>query len=79
MIQRSDKNEYNRIIKQGGVVFGGKVYGQLILNKAFDVWELKIYKDIYEPHITTIFLTKIIIEEDDKYLVIASDEIDETR
>ena len=69
MIQRSDKNEYNRIIKQGGVVFGGRVYGQLILNKAFDDWELKIYK--------VICITKIIIEEDDKYLVFASDEIDE--
>ena len=66
----SDENEYNRIIKQGGVVFGGRVYGQLMLSRAFGDWELKAYGVVCEPHIT-----KINIEKDDKYLVIASDGV----
>ena len=66
----SDENEYNRIIKQGGVVFGGRVYGQLMLSRAFGDWELKAYGVTCEPHIT-----KINIEDDDKYLVIASDGV----
>ena len=66
----SDENEYNRIMKQGGVVFGGRVYGQLMLSRAFGDWELKSYGVICEPHIT-----KINIDDDDKYIVIASDGV----
>ena len=66
----SDESEYNRIIKQGGVVFGGRVYGQLMLSRAFGDWELKTYGVICEPHIT-----KVNIEKDDKYLIIASDGV----
>jgi len=66
----SDENEYNRIMKQGGVVFGGRVYGQLMLSRAFGDWELKSYGVICEPHIV-----KINIEDNDKYLVIASDGV----
>ena len=42
-----------------------------MLSRPFDDWELKIYKIICELHIT-----KIIIEEDDKYLAIANDGIE---
>ena len=66
----SDENEYNRIIKQGGVVFAGRVYGQLMLSRAFGDWELKSYGVSCEPHIT-----KINIEDGDKYIVIASDGV----
>ena len=57
----SDENEYNRIIKEGGVVFGGRVYGQLMLSRAFGDWELKSYG--------------VSIENDDRYVVIASDGV----
>jgi len=66
----SDENEHNRIVKQGGIVFGGRVYGQLMLSRAFGDWELKNYGVSCEPHVV-----KINIEEDDKYIVIASDGV----
>ena len=66
----SDENEYNRIVKQGGVVFGGRVYGQLMLSRAFGDWELKTYGVISEPHVV-----KMNIEDDDKFIVIASDGV----
>ena len=66
----SDENEYNRIIKEGGVVFGGRVYGQLMLSRAFGDWELKSYGVSCEPHVV-----KTNIENDDRYLVIASDGV----
>jgi serine/threonine protein phosphatase PrpC len=66
----SDENEYNRIIKEGGVVFGGRVYGQLMLSRAFGDWELKSYGVSCEPHVV-----KINIENDDRYVVIASDGV----
>ena len=66
----TDENEHNRIIKQGGIVFGGRVYGQLMLSRAFGDWELKSYGVISEPHINII-----IIENSDKYIIIASDGV----
>lgn len=66
----SDKNEYNRIINSGGIVFAGRVYGQLMLSRAFGDWELKSYGVINVPHIT-----RIEIEDTDKYIIIGSDGI----
>lgn len=66
----SDKNEYNRIINSGGIVFAGRVYGQLMLSRAFGDWELKPYGVINVPHIT-----RIEIEDKDHYIVMASDGI----
>ena len=66
----SDENEYNRIIKQGGIVFGGRVYGQLMLSRAFGDWELKNYGVSCEPHIT-----RINIEDNDKYVIVATDGV----
>ena len=37
----SDKIEYDRIIKEGGIVTDGRVNGQLMLSRAFGDWELK--------------------------------------
>jgi len=66
----TDTNEYNRIIQSGGIVFGGRVYGTLMLSRAFGDWELKSYGVISEPYVT-----KININENDKYVIIASDGI----
>ena len=66
----TDTNEYNRIVQGGGIVFAGRVYGTLMLSRAFGDWELKSYGVISEPHVT-----KININENDKYVVIACDGI----
>ena len=66
----TDTNEYNRIVQSGGIVFAGRVYGTLMLSRAFGDWELKSYGVISEPHVT-----KININENDKYVIIATDGI----
>ena len=66
----SDPNEHDRIVKEGGVVFGGRVYGQLMLSRAFGDWELKTYGVSCIPHIL-----RYEIQNDDKYLIIASDGV----
>jgi len=66
----TDTNEYNRIVQGGGIVFAGRVYGTLMLSRAFGDWELKFYGVISEPHVT-----KINISENDKYVVVASDGV----
>ena len=66
----TDTNEYNRIVQGGGIVFAGRVYGTLMLSRAFGDWELKSYGVISEPHVT-----KINISENDKYVVVASDGV----
>lgn len=66
----SDKNEYDRIINSGGIVFAGRVYGQLMLSRAFGDWELKSYGVINVPHIT-----RMEIDIKDHYVVIASDGV----
>ena len=66
----SDPNEYNRIMNEGGIVFAGRVYGQLMLSRAFGDWELKSYGVSCEPHIT-----RVELNDDDKYLVVATDGV----
>ena len=66
----NDENEYNRIIKEGGVVFDGRVCGQLMLSRAFGDWELKSFGVSCIPHVI-----KYEINESDKYLIIASDGV----
>ena len=66
----TDTNEYNRIVQGGGIVFAGRLYGTLMLSRAFGDWELKSYGVISEPHVT-----KINISENDKYVVVASDGV----
>ena len=69
----TDSNEYNRIIKSGGIVFAGRVYGSLMLSRAFGDWELKSYGVISEPYVT-----KTHISDNDKYIIIASDGVWDT-
>lgn len=66
----SDENEVERIKKCGGIVFGGRVFGQLALTRAFGDYELKKYGVVAVPHIT-----KIKIEQDMGFLVMASDGV----
>ena len=66
----TDSNEYNRIIKNGGIVFAGRVYGSLMLSRAFGDWELKNYGVISDPYVT-----KTYINDNDKYIIIATDGV----
>ena len=63
-----DKKEYERVIRQGGVIFNGRVYGTLMLTRCFGDWAIKKYGVVVEPHII-----KIELNEDDLFLLIASD------
>ena len=62
--------QMNRIINSGGIVFGGRICGQLMLSRAFGDWELKPFGVINVPHVI-----RKVIEATDKYLVIGSDGI----
>ena len=66
----TDKKEYDRIIKDGGVVMDGRVYGQLMLSRAFGDWEIKKYGVSNEPHVSKTELTK-----DDLFIIMASDGV----
>ena len=65
-----DAKEHDRIVSEGGVVFNGRVYGQLMLSRAFGDWELKTYGVICEPH-----TVRYEIESDDLFLVVATDGV----
>ena len=66
----SDSNEYKRIINEGGIVFNDRVYGSLMLSRAFGDLELKPYGVICEP-----FVNRIEINENDKFVIIATDGV----
>ena len=62
--------EKERIIRQGGIISNNRIYGQLMLSRGFGDWGIKQYGLICEPHIA-----KIEINENDLFLVIASDGV----
>lgn len=64
----SDPNETQRIIKSGGIIKKGRVYGQLILSRTIGDLYVKKYGVINEPSISK---NKII--PNTKFCVIASD------
>lgn len=66
----SDKNEYNRIIEEGGFIKNGRVCGQLMISRAFGDWETKSYGLICTPHVT-----KLCINKECKYVIAATDGI----
>ena len=68
-----DPEECKRIVKNGGIVFGGRVYGSLMIGRAFGDWQLKSYGVSCEPHIT-----RININNDDKYVILATDGVWDT-
>ena len=66
----TDQNESDRVKRDGGIIFRGRVYGQLMLTRAFGDYELKNYGVICTPH---VYKEEITI--DDKYIIIASDGV----
>ena len=66
----TDKKEFDRINNEGGYIFNGRVCGKLMLSRAFGDWEQKTSGVISCPHIT-----KIEIDENCKYVIIASDGV----
>jgi len=66
----TDLKEIERIKISGGVVFGGRVFGQLAISRAFGDFSLKSYGVIAIPYIT-----KNYIEDNDSYVVMGSDGI----
>ena len=65
-----NENEVSRIKQSGGIVFNNRVYGTLMLTRSFGDKEMKKYGVTCEPD---IFCKNI--EEDDKYIIIASDGV----
>ena len=65
-----DKNEKERIINEGGEINKGRIFGDLIISRAFGDWQYKNLGVISIPHIKRIELTN-----DDKYVIIASDGV----
>jgi len=66
----TDKKEFERINSEGGYIFNGRVCGKLMLSRAFGDWEQKTSGVISCPHIT-----KIEIDENCKYVIMASDGV----
>jgi len=66
----SDPSEIDRVNKSGGIIFNGRVFGQLIITRAFGDNSLKRYGVTATPYISKNF-----INENDKYLVLASDGV----
>ena len=66
----TDVLESNRVKSEGGIIFGGRIYGQLMLTRAFGDSGLKKYGVICTPHIK-----RVEIDFEDKYIIIASDGV----
>ena len=66
----SDQKENERINRNGGIIVGGRVYGQLILSRSFGDWRIKDFGVIVDPHVT-----KFELNEEDLFCVIASDGV----
>ena len=58
------------INKGGGLIMNGRVSGKLMITRAFGDWEQKSFGVISSPHIT-----KIEINSDHKYVIMASDGV----
>ncbi len=65
-----DPKEYARIVSDRGVIYNGLLCGDLKLSRCFGNWSIKNKGLIVDPHIT-----KIEINNDDLYLIIASDGV----
>ena len=64
----SSPSEVERIKKRGGIVFGGRVFGSLMLTRSFGDKEMKDYGVIAEP---SVFVRAV--KEGDLFCVVASD------
>ena len=72
-------SEVERIKKEGGVVFQGRVFGTLMLTRSFGDKEMKQYGVLESPYIYSCFLDKnnlyVIMASDGVWDVVNSDEI----
>ena len=66
----TDINEVTRVKSSGGIVFGGRVFGTLMLTRSIGDLEMKNYGVIATPSIKKHCLT-----QDDMYVVLASDGV----
>jgi serine/threonine protein phosphatase PrpC len=66
----TDLSEMERVRRSGGIIFNGRVLGQLMLTRALGDFGLKKQGVVCTPSIQ-----KHIITEKDKYIVIASDGV----
>ena len=66
----SDQQEIQRVNQSGGLIFNGRVYGQLIITRAFGDHSLKRHGVVAVPYIS-----KHHVNDKDKYVVIASDGV----
>jgi len=66
----SDEKENARIKSSGGIIFSGRVFGTLELTRSFGDFGLKKYGVCPIP-----FINKLIVENDNKYIVMGSDGI----
>ena len=62
--------ERERIIKNGGIINDGRIFGEIILSRAFGDWQFKDFGLLSFPHVS-----KIEITEDDHYVIMASDGV----
>ena len=70
MTETEEVPKSQRILNSGGLIFNGRVAGQLMLSRSFGDWAIKQYGVIVDPHVT-----KIELNDDDLFCVIASDGI----
>lgn len=66
----TDETEVSRIRKVGGVVFNGRVFGQLALSRALGDHAMKKYGVICTPYIN-----RHIVSEKDRFIVVCSDGV----
>ena len=66
----SNSEEVNRVRQAGGIVFNGRVFGQLMLTRAIGDHAMKPYGVLNTPYIS-----KHIVDSKLKYAIIASDGI----
>ena len=65
-----NNKERERIIKSGGIINEGRIFGHINLSRAFGDWQFKDFGLISLPHVS-----KIEISNDDQYVIIASDGV----
>lgn len=66
----TDEGEVARIRKVGGVVFNGRVFGQLALSRALGDHAMKKYGVTATP-----FINRHIVSDRDKYIILCSDGV----